>query len=366
MDPEQLQALIDAEQATKAEEATAEAAYRDAVNNDQVDAGTIAIAKSRYDDARQESRDASRAVLAAKRTLATQKPATPTRGSEFQDPHTGAISLLDPVTGAKKEISGPIPGWVAGRGVPAPERLQQPPQRAPRYAEEVELAQLQIEKARQDLLPQQALLLQNHFKTIDTLEQQLQSKQITPEEASRYMEQARGYLDAALRGTTPWQQEQEQRKRKEFEQGLGRDILNQRLASSSSLASALTGQATSALGGGAIIPRGERVSYNPMASAQGFADEAQGGPQVTDFARSLLTGTRSPTPGLPPAGVTGLPPGMGLPPDVTPSSAPSIGPGSAPGAANGATQPGSIETLLSQYPALTREDVLQLYPGLGG
>src|SRR3990172_7565903 len=59
----------------------------------------------------------------------------PSEGNkEREDPHDGSVWLIDIQGNKIKRLSGPIPGWIPGRGVPAP---QQAPQRTPQTAAEI-------------------------------------------------------------------------------------------------------------------------------------------------------------------------------------------------------------------------------------
>jgi len=220
-----------------------------------------------------------------------EQEAGATKTTRWTDPTSGAEYIVNSETGEiVKQLSGPLPGWVPGRGVPAPAGAG--PQRAPRYPEEEELARLQVQKARQSLIPPQALVMQQHNETIDQVAAMLASGEMTPAQADEYMRLIQANTAAALRGTSPWQQEEAKRQTTQANRAAGASMLNQRVSSGSSMASSLLSGAQegfSRILGGTGAP----TNFNPLEMAKGYVTDLGGGSQVSDFVKALLMGSGS-------------------------------------------------------------------------
>lgn len=96
---------------------------------------------------------------------------------------------------------------------------------------------------------------------------------------------------SAMKGTDPFSEQQEKDKVARERATIGKDILNQRLSSGTSVANTLMSgfqQSLPALGAG----MGERgpVAFNPFQWSEDFATKMQGGPEVSEFGKSLLMG----------------------------------------------------------------------------
>ena len=205
---------------------------------------------------------------------------------DFEDPNTGQRFLLNKVTGERFPISEPIPGYVPGRGVPAPERA---PQRAPAYPWEEAGGWLDVQKKQRDLANQYSLALQDANDAIAAIQGKIASGEMTPVEADRMADLIRQNLDATLKGTTPWQMETQR-------QTLARDVLTQRAATGSNMAQSLLSGASGIYGkilGGQNPP----YNFNPLEMGLSFATEAQGGPGLADFAKALLMAALQQQPG---------------------------------------------------------------------
>jgi hypothetical protein len=194
----------------------------------------------------------------------------------------------------------------------------------------METERLRQEQLRQQLLGQQAVV-QNHFQLVRDLEQRLARGEITVEEANRFLEQSQRLTEAALRGATPFQIEQQQEAVRQARAELGRSILNQRLQTGASLAQALLSSALGAAEG--ILGRPDRpITFDPLQAAIAFTQQLGGGQEVGDLARSLLLGAlASQTEAAEPTALT-LPPPPPPPPAPTPTTpgAQGVGASSAP------------------------------------
>jgi hypothetical protein len=102
------------------------------------------------------------------------------------------------------------------------------------------------------------------------------------------MDSIRAQSQAAIAGTTPFQQTQERNRFKETGAGIGRDILNNRMQNASSLASSLTsGMMTGARG---MTRPFDFSGIDPFAMAGGFATQQSGGQGIIDLAMQLIQG----------------------------------------------------------------------------
>lgn len=229
------------------------------------------------------------------------------RSTSWRTLPNGNLALLDDQTG---EVIREIPAETAQReqyvehggslyvqdpSAPNGLRLILPkpppaaPQRAPRFPEEIELQQLQIEQARRSMEDPYTQAMRQNEAVINSIQQQLASGQITMEEADRMMALSRANLSAALKGTTPFQLDQARQQTKRQQETLAQSHLQSQLGSSSSMATGLL----SGLGGiyGNILGgQGPPLDFNPLAMAQGFTHQMGGGPELAERARAVLMG----------------------------------------------------------------------------
>jgi hypothetical protein len=218
-------------------------------------------------------------------------------------------------------------------GVPVKiaEEPRDTPQRAPRYPEEEEQAGLNLIRTRQqiaggerDLLPLQQRIIQGHQETVKYVQGMLERGEIEPAEADAYVTASLQAAQSALRGTTPYDEAQAKRKAELERQQTGKDILDQRLSSGTSLASSLLSSATNLAGKAIFRPGQTSLGVDPLASLMPTLDQLQGGPEVTPYAKGLLLGAgpqgpTGPVIGTTPSGVPVYDPGVsgmrgGLPP----------------------------------------------------
>jgi len=164
------------------------------------------------------------------------------------------------------------------------------PQRAPRWPEEVELAQLQIEEKRRALEDPYTQALRQTNQMIDTVQSQIASGQLSLDQGSEMMALARANLRAAMQGATPYQLAEQQRMREQQRQNLAQDMLNQQMASGTSMASSLLSAATQGYGR-IYSSTNPPLDFDPMAMARNFIYEMGGGsPQQTALASGILRG----------------------------------------------------------------------------
>lgn len=157
---------------------------------------------------------------------------------------------------------------------------------------EAGLVDAQRREVERGILPPQQRLIQDAYDTIGHIQNLIESGQMSPTEATSYMQLTMESLQSALRGATPFEEHQERNRLRTLQGQLGRDLLTQRLSAGTDLASALIGASTS-LAGRAMAPAGGApVSINPIGGLEGVLSQIGGGPEVSDLARQLLLAAR--------------------------------------------------------------------------
>lgn len=141
-------------------------------------------------------------------------------------------------------------------------------------------------------------LLQNEYDTLSTIQGMMERNQISPQEGQSYMDSIRAQSQAALAGTTPFQQAQERNRYTEAAAGIGRDLLNNRVNNATSLANSLQ---QGLFGVAQTMTRPVDFSgIDPYMMSAFAAQEMGGGQQITDTAKQLVYGLSQKAPdGLP-------------------------------------------------------------------
>lgn len=171
--------------------------------------------------------------------------------------------------------------------------IQTLPTEDTRRPDQVEADALALEKARQDLIPEQVRAFQGHMEMIKHVRGMWERGEIEPSEAEAYITASYAAAKAAIQGTTPYKIAQDKLADERARQQTGKDILNQRLASGTSLANSLLSNATSLAGKAIFRPGQSSLNFNPLADLMPTLDTLQGGADVTPFARNLLMGAGS-------------------------------------------------------------------------
>lgn len=171
------------------------------------------------------------------------------------------------------------------------------PQRAPRYPDEEESAQLDLEAKRRKLMPAALLALQEHAALVQDLQDQWSRGEIDEKQRDAYAAASQQMLWASLRGTTPAAEAIQKQRVQSERRAEGRSLINQRLQSGASLATTLV---NSALNSNTLMPAGKSsIGYNPFQAATRYTDELTGG-DLTPFARRLMMdGEEGGAPGMP-------------------------------------------------------------------
>lgn len=143
-------------------------------------------------------------------------------------------------------------------------------------------------KAQQALRPAASLAIQQANDTISQIQQMLASGQIkSPAEANQLMQEVWDNVDKTLTGTTLYERQQAQQAQAIQRAQVGQSLLNQRIASGSSLASSILNAAA-----GHILapPGGGSWGIDPFALANQEVNALGGGQKTSDLATSLLQG----------------------------------------------------------------------------
>lgn len=202
----------------------------------------------------------------------SQPPSKQLSGTGTSSP---TATIFDPATGTL--TSAPNPSYAPPPRPTEADLLQQ---------------QLQIQQAQQNLIPPMSLMYTQMMEAIKLVESKIAAGEITPDEGTAYIDGLRQQFDAALRGATPFQEQQGKLAQRNIERNLGWDILNQNAQRSTSLAASLMGTAGS-MAQNTMMPAGKTsLGVDPLAIARAYAEQAGGGQQMSNFARSLLMGAQ--------------------------------------------------------------------------
>jgi hypothetical protein len=158
---------------------------------------------------------------------------------------------------------------------------------------QVQKGQLDIQKAQKDLQDNYTRAMNDRYAAIQGLQTRLSNGEITPQEADQQMMLVNQSYEASLKGTTPWQMEQTNRtfeaNKKQNRQTLAGNIMDRRAQTASTMGQSLLSGATG-IYGKILSGQNPPLDFNPLAMAQGFADENTGGTDMSQLARSVLMG----------------------------------------------------------------------------
>jgi hypothetical protein len=212
-----------------------------------------------------------------------------TRGgkSYIYDPETGAFT---PAQGLPDEPAKTTSHTVGGRAFVVDEAGNVVSSVDLRTPQAIAKEDVDLQKTRRDLLPAQQQILQGHLETVEYIRGMLERGEIDQPQADAYVAASKAASQAALRGTTPFDEMKEERTARENRQKMGVDLLNQRLSSGQGLASSLLSSATSLAGHAMLRPGQTSLGVDPLANLFPIVEQLQGGPEVTPFARGLLMG----------------------------------------------------------------------------
>lgn len=205
---------------------------------------------------------------------------TPTPLNQWEtvkDPRTGEpIKLRDPSTGSTIDLPT-LPAQQTAAGA---------------YAQGLDIQgkELANEKARRDLIPDQLLMIQNIHDTITQVQAMMGTDppQISPAEGAKIIDEMYAQMESALRGTTPFQEQQNREQEARLKAQIGAELLNQRLTTGAGLTQSLT---NAALGSHIMLPEGAKtLGLNPLAMAQTAVNSFGGGQDISDLAQALLHG----------------------------------------------------------------------------
>jgi len=148
------------------------------------------------------------------------------------------------------------------------------PAQAARDVAGADLARAQADELRRKILPEQLRAIQDGLQTITYIRDQMANGALSPQEADQYFTAVQQHTLAGLRGSTPALDEKERQTQITERAKIGRDILNQQVASSAQLAGSLT-QSYQQLLSKALEPPTE--VFNPLQAASLFTAGMGGG-----------------------------------------------------------------------------------------
>lgn len=331
------------------------AAWNQLVDNDRADLKTQAQGQHVTLEKREETIDGKRVVrtyavqfdldgnLSVKSVPDLDQP-VPAQKSEYITGPRGEIFQINPQTGALALVTQPLPQVVtingqsgtvdqAGAFKPLTNAPGQPPTihvagnrvvtvnpqtgavtgntviDPVAQQQEEQIRGLQIQKAQQDLMPAQALVIKNHYALIDDLQRRVQSGQMTPDQADQYFQANQQYTLAALQGSTPLQIEKQRQDAEDARRAAGINLINQRVSTGGQLASNLLSTASGLAQRAVFRPGQTSFGIDPLALARAFAvnttNDLGGGQGVSDFAKNLVMGAAPSPAGLAPTDAAG-------------------------------------------------------------
>jgi hypothetical protein len=126
---------------------------------------------------------------------------------------------------------------------------------------------------------------------INAIEGMLSRGEIDYATANNYKQALRANFDAAMQGTTPYQQKQDADRRRAERMQSGQSLLNQRVSSGSGLAESLLNSAVNIVGNKNFMDPSAVEGFSPFSGAFDYVTELGGGQGVYDAARqSVLAG----------------------------------------------------------------------------
>ncbi len=242
-----------------------------------------------------------------------------------QDAHGGMRSqvVLTPVPGAEGTDKDPA-RVTSGRRIieRQPDGTWQSVYEAPltddRRPDQVAKDELDLEKARQDLLPKQQRIFRDLQESIKVIQGMLERGEIEQDEAEGYVSAFKAAAQAELRGSTPFDEMKEKRQAADAKRSAGTSLAN-------SLLSSATTMAQSSI----FRPGQTSLNYDPLESLMPILNQLGGetGGQPDPMAAGLVQGAGGPPPvgtviatvpdGASPVGVSGM--RGGLPPGPLPA-----------------------------------------------
>jgi hypothetical protein len=210
-------------------------------------------------------------------TQVIYSPSKPPELVAGQNPNQGQFLQRDPRTGELTVVPNPLggqPSEVSGQN--GPTILQKMPDGSYRTVPN---------PAYQSKFQQS---LSDYQNGISTLESQLARGEISVDDANSYKDALRKNFDAALQGTTPYDQYKDQQARQQQRMQSGQSLLNQRVASGSGLAQSLLSQAVGIVGNKNFMDPSAVAGFSPFAGAADYVTQLGGGPDVYSQAANAV------------------------------------------------------------------------------
>lgn len=137
---------------------------------------------------------------------------------------------------------------------------------------------------------------QDYHDGINTIEGMLTRGELTIDEANNYKGMLRQNFDAALQGTTPYQQQQDKLVRQQQRMVSGAGLLNQRVSSGSGLAESLLNSAVNIVGNPHFMDPSAVAGFSPFSGAFDYVTQLGGGPDVYSAAAQAVQSGMAPDP----------------------------------------------------------------------
>jgi hypothetical protein len=202
-------------------------------------------------------------------------------GVKFQTAQDGTILAIDPANPtAPQVIWKPTkpPSLIPGQTPTQKEFIQQDPETGALTAVDSPIYK-----------PAGAQKLQEYLDSINQIEGMLTRGEIDIPTATSYKGALKANLDAALRGTTPYQEHQDREARKQARMQSGAGLLNQRVTSGSGLAQSLLNSAVGIVGNPNFMDPSAVAGFSPFTGAFDYVTALGGGPGVYDAAAGAVT-----------------------------------------------------------------------------
>ncbi|MCL4532456.1 MAG: hypothetical protein M1582_04600 [Actinobacteria bacterium] len=149
----------------------------------------------------------------------------------------------------------------------------------------------QTDKLRREQEPKLGLMAQQYIESVKTLRGMMERGEIDPNQADGYLTLFKQNMESALRGTDPFNEQKLQLQESRQRADIGKELVNSRLTSSTSVAnSLLSGFFNNLPTLGMGLKEGQTVPFDPFAIAGAFSTQAQGGQEISDLAKTLLGG----------------------------------------------------------------------------
>lgn len=211
---------------------------------------------------------------------------TAPEGAKFQTAQDGTILMVDPANPTQPQVvwkPTQVPQLLSGQKPDQQQFVQQDPATGALSAVQNPIYQPEAIKQWQQLQD-----------GITAIEGMWTRGEINPTQAQQYKTALQKNFDAALRGTTPYQEYQDQQARQQQRMQSGQSLLNQRVVAGSGLAQSLLGSAVGIVGNKNFMDPSAVAGLSIFQGAQDYATGLGGGQGVYDAAAGAVKGGLQP------------------------------------------------------------------------